>query len=56
MRRALLALPSLAEVRHLCAECGLPCAGERAALHASVLGLTPAELARLGDEDSDGGG
>ena len=56
MRRGLLALPALADVQRLCAECGLGGGGDRAALHASVLGLTPAELAGLGDEDSDGGG
>ena len=52
MRRGLAALPALADVQRLCAECGLGCDGARAALHAHVLGLAPAELARLGEEDS----
>ena len=53
MRRALRPLrrgaPALCRVR-------AAVRGQRAALHAGVLGLTPTELARLGDEDGDGGG
>ena len=71
MRRGLLALPDLADVQQrLCAECGLPgrqgrlrgaVASGQWAVHARAgerarrPHLTPAELAGLGDEDSDGG-
>ena len=62
MRLALAALPAAADVRDLCAALhadtagafALAAAGEaRVELHARVLGLSAADLHRLGEEESD---
>ena len=61
-RTALAALPAAADVRDLCAALhvdtagafALAAAGEaRVELHARVLGLSAADLHRLGEEESD---